>query len=151
MLFDSWAGLLARDEYERVCLPAVRKVLAAIEHTGLPRIYFPLDGAPLLADAATLPVEVLGVDWRTPLSRARQIVGPNVALQGNLDPMALFADDAELARRVDRVLAEAGSAPGHVFNLGHGIEATTDPDKVARLVERVHVARAVPALARSTA
>ena len=151
MLFDSWAGLLDRDAYARVCLPSVRKVLAALTHTGLPRIYFPLGGAPLLADAATLSVEVLGVDWRTPLSRAREIVGPGIALQGNLDPMALFADDSELDRRVDRVLAEAGPAPGHVFNLGHGIEATTDPDKVARVVERVHRARAVPTLAQTTA
>jgi len=150
MLFDSWAGLLARDEYARVCLPPMRKVLAAVGHLGLPRIYFPLDGAPLLADAATLPVEVLGVDWRTPLSRAREIVGPTLALQGNLDPMALFADDAELDRRIDRVLEEAGSGPAHIFNLGHGIEATTDPDKVARLVDRVHRATAVPTFAQST-
>ena len=80
----------------------------------------------------------MGIDWRTPLSRARAILGPEVAVQGNLDPAALFAPREALGAQIKRVLDEAGPGPGHIFNLGHGIERTTDPDAVAYLVDRVH-------------
>ena len=138
MLFDSWAGLLGPDDYRAFALPAVRRILESLAATGAPRIYFPNQGATLLEDVATLPVEVVGIDWRLPLSRARAILGPSIAVQGNLDPAALFAPEAELARQIDRVLEEAGAGPGHVFNLGHGIEAASDPEKVAFLIEHVH-------------
>ena len=88
--------------------------------------------------------DVVGVDWRLPLSEARRILGPEIAVQGNLDPAALFAPREELGRQIDRVLEEAGGAPGHIFNLGHGIERTTDPDAVAFLVDRVHEASGNP-------
>jgi uroporphyrinogen decarboxylase len=91
-----------------------------------------------MAAARESGADVMGVDWRLPLSEARSVLGPDVAVQGNLDPAALFAPRDELARQIDRVLAEAGRAPGHIFNLGHGIERTTDPDAVAFLVDRVH-------------
>ena len=147
MLFDSWAGLLGPDDYRRFALPAVRRILEALGALGAPRIYFPNQGATLLEDVATLPVEVVGIDWRLPLSRARRILGPGMAVQGNLDPAALFAPRAALAAAIDRVIEEVGPAPGHVFNLGHGIESTTDPDQLAFLVEHVHArtAREVPA------
>jgi len=138
MLFDSWAGLLGPDDYRTFALPAVRHILEALADKGVPRIYFPNQGATLLDAVATLPVEVVGVDWRLPLGRARKLLGPKIGVQGNLDPAALFAPEAELRRMIDRVLEEAGDEPGHIFNLGHGIEATTDPDKVALLVEHVH-------------
>ena len=138
MLFDSWAGLLGPDDYRAFALPAVRRILESLAATGAPRIYFPNQGATLLEDVATLPVEVVGVDWRLPLSRARAILGPSIAVQGNLDPAALFAPDEELRRQADRVLAEADGAPGHVFNLGHGIEPGVDPGKVGLLVDHVH-------------
>ena len=138
MLFDSWAGLLGPEAYERFAFPAVRRVMEALRPLGVPLIYFPNQGATLLETARDCGSDVVGVDWRLPLSRAREILGPDVAVQGNLDPAALFASRDELGRQVDRVLAEAGSAPGHVFNLGHGIERTTDPDAVAFLVDRVH-------------
>jgi uroporphyrinogen decarboxylase len=80
----------------------------------------------------------LGIDWRLPLSQARVIVGPEVAVQGNLDPAALFAPREALGTQIRRVLMEAGPEPGHIFNLGHGIERTTDPDSVAFLVDKVH-------------
>jgi len=149
MLFDSWAGLLAPDAYARFALPAVRKVATALAPLGLPLVYFPNQGATLLDQLAGLPLDVIGIDWRLPLSRARQILGPEVALQGNLDPAALMAPPAELLRQADRVLAEAGPAPGHVFNLGHGIEPQTDPDQVARLVDHVHARTAAEAGAES--
>jgi uroporphyrinogen decarboxylase len=138
MIFDSWAGLLGPDDYRAFALPAVKRILEGLAATGAPRIYFPNQGATLLPDVATLPVEVVGIDWRLPLSRARAVLGPRIAVQGNLDPAALFAPEAELARQIDRVLEEAGDGPGHVFNLGHGIEAASDPAKVAFLIEHVH-------------
>ncbi len=82
--------------------------------------------------------DVVGIDWRLPLSEARRILGPDTAVQGNLEPAALFAPREELGRQIDRVLEDAGPAPGHIFNLGHGIEKATDPDAVAFLVDRVH-------------
>ena len=88
-----------------------------------------------------LDVDVMGVDWRIPLSTADHELGGGYTLQGNLDPSALFAPDEVLDAAVDRVLAEGRSlSSGHVFNLGHGIDRHTDPDKVARVVERVHAA-----------
>jgi uroporphyrinogen decarboxylase len=138
MLFDSWAGLLAPEDYRRYAMPALAHVLDRLRPLGVPTIYFPNQGTALLEEVATLDADVIGVDWRTPLSRARRILGPQRAVQGNLDPAALFAPPAELERRVEAVLREAGSEPGHIFNLGHGIEPTTDPDQVARLVETVH-------------
>ncbi len=138
MIFDSWAGLLGPDTYARHALPAVRKVLRGLAPLGVPLLYFPNQGATLLDQLPGLPLDVAGIDWRLPLSRARAILGPDIAVQGNLDPAALMAPPAELRRLADRVLAEAGSAPGHIFNLGHGIEPATDPDQVARLVDHVH-------------
>ena len=91
-----------------------------------------------MRDAGTSGAHVLGVDWRLPLSDAREILGPNVAVQGNLDPAALFAPRGELGNQIRRVLDEAGDEPGHIFNLGHGIERTTDPDALAYLVDCVH-------------
>ena len=138
MLFDSWAGLLGPATYTEFALPVVQRILDGLAGTGLPRIYFPHQGGTLLPDLRGLPAEVVGVDWRMPLGRARAELGPALAVQGNLDPAALFAPDVELRRQADRVLAEAGGAPGHVFNLGHGIEPGVDPGKVARLVDHVH-------------
>src|SRR6202008_1776352 len=83
-------------------------------------------------------VDVVGVDWRSPLSKVRRVLGPGKAVQGNLDPAALFAPPAELTRAAAAVLAEAGNSPGHIFNLGHGIWPDTDPNAVARLVDFVH-------------
>jgi uroporphyrinogen decarboxylase len=87
---------------------------------------------------AELPVEVVGVDWRSPLSEVRRTLGAGKAVQGNLDPAALFAPAEGLRAEADAVLAAAGRAPGHIFNLGHGIWPDTDPDAVARLIDHVH-------------
>jgi uroporphyrinogen decarboxylase len=138
MLFDSWAGLLDPETYGRFALPAVRRILDELAPLGVPTIYFPNQGATLLDRLRDLPLDVVGIDWRLPLSRARAALGPEIAVQGNLDPAALMAPPAEMLRLADRVLAEAGPEPGHVFNLGHGIERETDPDQVARLVDHVH-------------
>ncbi len=138
MLFDSWAGLLGIEDYRQFARPAVQRILDRLAPLDLPTIYFPNHGATLLDEVATLDVDVVAIDWRLPLSKARQILGSSKAVQGNLDPAALFAPAAELNLRIDQVLAEAGSAPGHIFNLGDGIGRSTDPDAVARMVDYVH-------------
>ncbi len=138
MLFESWAGLLGVREYARFALPAVRRTLAALKPLGVPLIYYLNQGSALMSAVAGLDVDVVGVDWRSPLSQVRAVLGPGKAVQGNLDPAALFAPPAELTRAAAAVLTEAGSAPGHIFNLGHGIWPDTDPDAVARLVDFVH-------------
>jgi uroporphyrinogen decarboxylase len=141
MLFESWAGLLAPKEFQQFALPAVRRTAAALRRTGVPLIYYVNQGSALMPAVAQLDVDVVGVDWRSGLSEVRRVLGPGKAVQGNLDPAALFAPAAELRRHVDAVLDEAGSAPGHIFNLGHGIWPDTDPDAVARLVDYVHERR----------
>ena len=138
MIFDSWAGLLGPEQYRRFALPAVARVIEALKPLDVPLIYFPNQGATLLEDVATVDIDVVGVDWRLPLSKVRSLLGSRIAVQGNLDPAALFAPHDELKSQIDCVLAEAGGQPGHVFNLGHGIERTTDPDAVALLVDYVH-------------
>jgi len=138
MLFESWAGLLGPREYRRFALRGARRTLAALRSLGVPLIYYANGGATLLEAIAELDVDVVGIDWRTPLGVARRILGPGKALQGNLDPAALFAAPAELEHHIDAVLEDAGPGPGHIFNLGHGIWPETDPDAVARLIDRVH-------------
>ena len=138
MLFESWAGLLAPREFTRFALPAVRRTAAALRRAGVPLIYYVNQGSALMSAVADLDVDVIGVDWRSGLSEVRRVLGPGKAVQGNLDPAALFAPPAELHRHVDAVLEEAGPAPGHIFNLGHGIWPDTDPDAVARLIDYVH-------------
>jgi uroporphyrinogen decarboxylase len=141
MLFESWAGLLGVPEYTRLALPAVRRTLAALRPLGVPLIYYVNQGSALMGAVADLDVDVVGVDWRSPLSEVRRILGPGKAVQGNLDPAALFAPPAELTRAAAGVIAAAGEAPGHIFNLGHGIWPDTSPDAVARLVDFVHEQR----------
>ena len=138
MLFESWAGLLALPEYTRFALPAVRRTLAALRGSGVPLIYYVNQGSALTGALAELDADVIGVDWRTSLADVRRALGNGKAVQGNLDPAALFAPPAELERHAAAVLEAAGDAPGHIFNLGHGIWPDTDPDAVARLVDYVH-------------
>jgi len=138
MLFESWAGLLGPREYARFALPAVRRTLAALRPLGVPLIYYVNQGSALMPAVAGLDVDAVGVDWRSSLADVRRVLGPDKAVQGNLDPAALFAPAAELERQAARVLEEAGGAPGHIFNLGHGIWPDTDPQAVARLVDFVH-------------
>ncbi len=138
MLFESWAGLLAPAQFRRFALAAVRRAAVALRPTGVPLIYYVNQGSALMEEVAGLDVDVIGVDWRTPLSLVRRTLGPTKAVQGNLDPAALFGGPAELARQADAVLEAAGTAPGHIFNLGHGIWPDTNPDAVARLIDHVH-------------
>jgi uroporphyrinogen decarboxylase len=136
-LFDSWAGALSELDYRRYVLPHSAAVLAGLAGRGVPRIHFGVGTGELLRAMAEAGADVVGVDWRTPLSAAASRA-PGKPLQGNLDPCALFAPPEVLAEEVGRVLAEGAKAPGHVFNLGHGVLPETDPDVLTRVVAQVH-------------
>jgi uroporphyrinogen decarboxylase len=142
MIFDSWIGLLDASTFEAFERPAIERILAHLrERLDVPLIYFPNQGGHLHGAVAGLDADVIGVDWRIPLSRADAHLGAGrYTLQGNLDPSILFAPDEVMDAEVDRVLAEARGLRGHIFNLGHGIDKRTDPDRLARVVERVHAA-----------
>ena len=141
-LFDSWAGALSEADYRRYVLPHSSAVLASVaaEFPDVPRIHFGVGTAVLLPAMAQAGTTVVGVDWRTPLNVASAQLGPDVAVQGNLDPAALFAPWPAVETEVRRVLAEGATAPGHVFNLGHGVLPETDPDVLTRVVDLVHEA-----------
>jgi uroporphyrinogen decarboxylase len=137
-LFDSWVGSLSPTDYEEFILPHVRHILADLEKTGVPVIHFGTDTATLLPLQKRAGGTVLGVDWRTPLDQAIALLGDDVAVQGNLDPLLLGAPRELLTRRVDDILRRAQGASGHIFNLGHGILPDTDPDAVKFVVDLVH-------------
>lgn len=136
-LFDSWAGALSPSDYQRFVLPHSTKVLAAIADLGVPRIHFGVGTGELLTLMAQAGAEVVGVDWRVPLDAAAARVAGH-AVQGNLDPATVFAPWEVIAEAAADVIARGRAASGHIFNLGHGVLPTTDPDVLARLVEFVH-------------
>ena len=149
-LFDSWAGALAPADYRRSVLPASAKVFDAVPSSHAPRIHFGVGTGELLGPMGEAGADVVGVDWRVPMDVAARRVGPGKALQGNLDPAVLFAPPQAVeakAREVigafglghrAEVLDAAAGLEGHVFNLGHGVLPTTDPDALTRLVDYVH-------------
>ena len=137
-LFDSWAGALSPRHYERFVLPASSKVFGALADLEVPRIHFGVDTGNLLALFARAGADVVGVDWRTPLSVARARTGGDCALQGNLDPAVCLAPWDVVADEVRAVLTDNDGHPGHVFNLGHGVLPDTDPAILERVVDLVH-------------
>lgn len=141
-IFDSWAGALSPEEYRTYAQPHTRLVFEGMKDLGVPRIHFGMDTGPLLPDMAAVGVDVMGVDWKTPLDGAMETLGPDIAVQGNLDPSALLRPRPEWEKQVRQVLAAAGGRRGHVFNLGHGILKETDPSVVRDVVAQVHEASA---------
>jgi uroporphyrinogen decarboxylase len=135
-LFDSWAGALTPDDYRRSVMPYSAAVLGAVADLDVPRIHFGVGTGSLLPLMAEAGAEVVGVDWRTPLAEAIPKVGDR-AVQGNLDPTLLFAPPEVLTSRAAEILDAGRSARGHVFNLGHGVLPSTDPDQLKRLTEFV--------------
>jgi uroporphyrinogen decarboxylase len=134
-VFDSWAGVLSPQDYERSVLPWTRRLFAGIQ--GVPRIHFATGNPALLPLLASVECEAVSVDWRLPLDEAWSRIGAR-AIQGNLDPAACLAPWDVVAERTADVLARAGDRPGHVFNLGHGVLPDTDADTLARIVSLVH-------------
>jgi len=137
-LFDSWAGVLSLADYQTMVAPHSQKVLAGLADLGVPRIHFGVGTGELLAAMGEAGADVVGVDWRVPLDEAVRRIGPQRAVQGNLDPAVLFADWPVVEREVRRILTEGRAARGHIMNLGHGVLPATDPDVLTRVVELVH-------------
>ncbi len=137
-LFDSWAGALSPADYRRSVFAASAKVFAAVADLDVPRIHFGVTTGELLRAMGQAGADVVGVDWRVPLAEAARRIGPDRAVQGNLDPAVLLAGWDAVVAATDDVLASAAGLPGHVFNLGHGVPPATDPDTLTRLVEHVH-------------
>jgi uroporphyrinogen decarboxylase len=142
-LFDSWAGALGRADYARYVLPYSASVLAAAGELGVPRIHFGVGTGEILDLMGEAGADVVGVDWRVPLEEGVRRVGGR-AVQGNLDPSLVFAPTEVMLERAAEVLAAGRTAPGHIFNLGHGVLPSTDPDQLARLTDFVHEHTATP-------
>ena len=141
MLFDTWGGQLSHAGYEEFSLGYARRVLAGLTRTSggrkVPTILFTKGGGAWLEAMAASGCDALGLDWTVDPAVARARVGARVALQGNLDPAALFAPPDAVRHAARRVLDAFGPAPGHVFNLGHGVSQHTPVESVAALVEEV--------------
>jgi uroporphyrinogen decarboxylase len=136
-LFDSWVGSLSPDDYRRFVLPHTRNVIAAVRE-GVPVIHFGTVTGNLLELMREAGGNVIGLDWRVDLGEAWARLGDDVAVQGNLDPIALFAEIPEIRRRASSILDSAAGRPGHIFNLGHGILPETPVDHVIALIDAVH-------------
>jgi uroporphyrinogen decarboxylase len=141
-IFDSWGGALPYGKYQEFSLAYMKRIVAGLirKHDGrrVPVIVFTKGGGLWLEDIADSGCDAIGLDWTVDLAQARARVGSRVALQGNFDPVALFANPAAIEAEVARLLADYGAGTGHVFNLGHGISQFTPPDHVTSLVESVH-------------
>jgi uroporphyrinogen decarboxylase len=149
-LFDSWAGGLSPRDYERFVLPHSAKVFEAFRGLGVPRVHFGVNTGELLGLMSAAGADVVGVDWRVPLDEAVRRVaaaeGAPKPVQGNLDPALLFAGWEAIEPEIDRILAEGKAAPGHIFNLGHGVPPDADPEVLRRIVQYVQTKSAhVPA------
>ncbi len=140
-LFDSWAGALTPDQYRIHVFPHSRRILRELADLGVPRIHFGVNTGELLALMADAGADVVGIDWRVPIDIARDRIGEDKALQGNLDPAVLLAPWPAVAEAVDDVLFRNGGHPGHIFNLGHGVFPEVDPAILEAVVERVHAWR----------
>ncbi len=134
-LFDSWAGALSAADYREFAAPYSARILAAVD---APTIHFATGAGHLLSDLAEAGGDVIGLDWRIPLSQGWEIVGHDRGVQGNLDPTLLLGSWERTSDAAVGILEEAGGREGHIFNLGHGVLPETDPDMLGRLVELVH-------------
>ena len=137
-LFDSWVGCLSPDDYREYVQPHVRLIFEGLKNENVPLIHFGTGTATLLELMREAGGTVIGVDWRVPMDDARRRLGSGVAVQGNLDPVVLFAPLREIERRVEMILKQAGDAPGFIFNLGHGILPQTPVEHVQAAVDFVH-------------
>ena len=153
-VFDSWVGALSPSDYRDYALAPTTRLIRSIQTLGVPVIYFGVDTASLLPAMRETTADVLGLDWRIPLDQAWRTLSHAVAVQGNLDPIALFAPPDVLHARVAEVLAAANGRPGHIFNLGHGIVPSTPVDAVLAVVNQIKAGRQIksttPALNSAT-
>jgi len=134
-IFDSWVGSLGLSDYRDYAFDASQRLVRAVQAMGVPVIYFGVETAGLLGQMAGTGADVIGLDWRQPIDEAWRAVGYGHAVQGNLDPITLFAPPEVLEARVQEILRAAGGRPGHIFNLGHGIVPGTPVENVQAVVK----------------
>jgi len=139
-IFDSWAGVLAPDDYKEFALPYVKKIVTSLKklYPDTPVIYFANNCAGIIKDVKKSGADVIGVDWRIDMAEAVKKIGQKAAVQGNLDPCALFLPEQELEKKVQGILLKTEDAKGHIFNLGHGILPETPVKNAIAAVEAVH-------------
>ncbi|HWD06734.1 MAG TPA: uroporphyrinogen decarboxylase [Amycolatopsis sp.] len=137
-LFDSWAGALSERDYREFVLPHSRKVLEGVASYGVPRIHFGVGTGELLTAMRDAGADVVGVDWRVPLDEAVRRLGGSAVVQGNLDPALLYAGWPVIEAEVRRIVGEGRAAKGHIFNLGHGVLPSVDPEVLTRIAGLVH-------------
>jgi uroporphyrinogen decarboxylase len=137
-VFDSWVGTLSAQDYEQFVLPYSQFILQAAQRENVPVIHFGTNTTTLLPSMKKAGGDVIGLDWRITLDDGWKLLGEDVAVQGNLDPITLFAPRPEIKKRVHDILRRANGRPGHIFNLGHGILQHTPVDNVKAVVDMVH-------------
>ncbi|RIV28614.1 uroporphyrinogen decarboxylase [Alicyclobacillaceae bacterium I2511] len=140
-IFDSWVGSLSPEDFQTYVLPTMKRVFHLLQDTGVPIIYFGVNTGDLLPAFAESGASVIGVDWRTPLQEARRRIGPNQAIQGNLDPAMLLAPWSVLSSRAEDIVTQGVQQPGFIFNLGHGVVHHHPPvsvDVLRRLTQHIH-------------
>ena len=143
-IFDSWVGCLSVEDYRRYVLPHVTGMVTTLKKAGVPIIYFGTDSATLLSSMKETGADVIGLDWRIPLDEGWERLDFETAVQGNLDPVLLFAEWKEIKSRAEEILSRAEGRPGHIFNLGHGILPETPVENVknlARLVQQYSISQ----------
>jgi uroporphyrinogen decarboxylase len=144
-LFDSWVGYVAPRDYERYVLPYTTRVIDEVKaharknpEGDVPLIHFANGATSMIDLVQKAGGDVIGVDWRLDMNRAVELIDERFGIQGNIDPVALFAPDEELEQMVVGILEAVGTRPGHIFNLGHGIHKTSDPEKAKKMIAYVH-------------
>ncbi len=137
-IFDTWGGVLSPADYVRYVLPYTTKLINGLNRLETPVIHFVKGAGSMLDTVKQAGGDVMGLDWHVDLGKARDVLGPDMAVQGNLDPTVLFASPEIIEREVKRVLDENAGRPGHIFNLGHGILPTVPPENAIHMVECVH-------------
>ena len=140
-MFDSWVGALSSADYREFALPHTQRIFQALKGLGVPTIHFGTGTASILRDMREAGGDVIGADWRIPLDQAWEAIGPERAIQGNLDPTLLLGPRHRTHRAAEDILQRAAGRPGHIFNLGHGILPNTPVEHVQALARFVHHAR----------
>jgi uroporphyrinogen decarboxylase len=136
-IFDTWGGIVSPLDYAKFILPYTKKLIDGLDRS-VPVIHFVKGASAMLNTVSMAGADVMGLDWHVNLGKARDIIGPDIAVQGNLDPTVLYAPKEHIEREVKRILDENAGRPGHIFNLGHGILPTVDPEHAKFMVECVH-------------